>query len=54
MWIADERRIWNEGDGSRIEDIQRTVTPAALDKAALYQRRRWAFVTAMSDDGARI
>jgi superfamily II DNA or RNA helicase len=37
-----------------LEDIRRTVTPAALDQAALYQRRRRAFVTDMADDGTRI
>jgi superfamily II DNA or RNA helicase len=36
------------------EDIQRTVTPGALEKATLYQRRRRAFVTDMADDGTRI
>ena len=37
-----------------LEDIRRTVTPAALDKATLYQRRRRAFITDMADDGTRI
>ena len=45
-------------EGERVrhtfEDIQRTVTPAALEKATLYQRRRRAFVTDMADDGTRI
>ena len=37
-----------------LEDIRRTVTPAALEKATLYQRRRRAFLTDMADDGTRI
>jgi uncharacterized Zn finger protein len=36
------------------EDIQRTATPAALDKAARYQRQRRAFVAEMADDGTLI
>ena len=36
------------------EDIQRTVTQAALDKATIYQRRRRALVTDMVDDGTLI
>ncbi|HYN38155.1 MAG TPA: DEAD/DEAH box helicase [Rhodospirillales bacterium] len=36
------------------DDIRRTVSPATLDKAAAYQRRRRAVVTDISPDGTRI
>jgi Superfamily II DNA/RNA helicases, SNF2 family len=36
------------------DDITRTVGPAALDKAARYQRQRRATVTHMADDGTLI
>jgi superfamily II DNA or RNA helicase len=36
------------------EDIRRTVSPAALDKATICQRRRLAVVTEMAPDGTRI
>ena len=36
------------------EDIAQTVTPSALDKATIYQRRRRAFVTEMAGDGTLI
>ena len=36
------------------EDIRRTVPPAALDKAIIYQRGRRAFVTDMAEDGTLV
>ena len=36
------------------EDIRRTVPPAALDKATIYQRGRRAFVTDMAEDGTLV
>ncbi|MBX3515985.1 MAG: SWIM zinc finger family protein [Rhodospirillales bacterium] len=37
-----------------LDDIRRTVSAAAFEKATLYQRRRRAFVSDMADDGTRI
>lgn len=37
-----------------LDDIRRTVSAAAFEKATLYQRRRRAFVTEMAEDGTRI
>src|SRR5512144_1294487 len=36
------------------EDIRRTVPPAALDKATIYQRGRRAVVTDMAEDGTLV
>ena len=36
------------------DDIRRTVTSAALNKATIYQRRRCASITEMADDGTFI
>ncbi|MBL8668773.1 MAG: DEAD/DEAH box helicase [Rhodospirillales bacterium] len=37
-----------------LDDIRRTASASAFEKATLYQRRRRAFVTEMAEDGTRI